>query len=378
MKKSQVIVFLLAAALLQACCGKVVEQKCAFDCGIAKELGKIVKEAGIPHMQLNYKGPDGQFGFGIQNLYFADTAARAIVAVNGDDSTAIFQGASLSKVIFSYIVMRMYQDGEIDLDKPLCNYTDIDRFTNKEYASLITARIVLSHRTGLSNWAYGPSAPEWPVSPIEFKFRPDSCYGYSGEGIAFLQRAVESIKGKSIDEIAQEMVFDPLGMSHTAYCWLPCYDSLAVPGFNGNGENRGPGRYPRSNTAYTIRTNAKEYGKFLDELFWGESLSAQTRELFFAPGKERAIRYAGEPRQCDSTMYWGMSIGIEMNPKYGKVLWHWGDNGNFKALFMYLPQQQKRFVYFTNSAHGHDIINKVTALLFAAEEPFAMERWINQ
>ena len=99
MKKSQVIVFLLAAALLQACCGKVVEQKCAFDCGIAKELGKIVKEAGIPHMQLNYKGPDGQFGFGIQNLYFADTAARAIVAVNGDDSTAIFQGASLSKVI---------------------------------------------------------------------------------------------------------------------------------------------------------------------------------------------------------------------------------------------------------------------------------------
>ena len=329
-------------------------------------------------MQLNYSGPEGKFGIGVQNLYFADSAARAIFAVNGDDSTAIFQGASLSKVVFSYIVMKMYQDGEIDLNKPLCEYTDIERFSNKEYAKMLTASLVLHHRTGLANWAAGPSSDAWPTSVIDFKFRPDSCYGYSGEGIAFLQRAVESIKGKSIDEIAKEMVFEPLGMTHTAYCWLPCYDSLAVPGFNSENVNRGPGHHPRSNTAYTIRTNAKEYGKFLDELVWGNTLTEETKALFFAPDAENAVRYADQHRACDSTMYWGCSIGIEQNAKHGKVLWHWGDNGNFKALFIILPEEGKRFVYFTNCTRGHQIINQVTELLFGDPEPFAIERWINE
>lgn len=334
----------------------------------------LVKQAKIPQMQLSYCDKTLKYDIGVLNSDFLNSKAEA--KVWRDDSTSIFQAASLSKVVFTYIVLKMYQRGEIDLDKPLYLYTDIDRFVDKEQAKKITARIVLKHRSGLPDWCASPSSEAWPTSPIKFKYPVDSCFNYSGEAMAFLQRAVEAIKGEPIQKIAEREVFVPLHMQHTAYEWLPCYDQMAVCGYNSNGENRGKRESLRANVAYTLRTNAVEYGRFLDELFCGETLSASTKKLMFDPDHNRAIGEPAENRACDKVMYWGMSIGIEMNKNHGKVLWHWGDNGNFKALFVYIPREYKRLLYFTNSANGHDIINQLTSIFFKDDEPFAISDWI--
>ena len=82
----------------------------------------------------------------------------AVYSEDEAGKTHVFQAASLSKVIFSYIVMQMVENGEIDLNTPLCQYTDIARFEqagdsiNTARARKITAAMVLNHRTGLSNW----------------------------------------------------------------------------------------------------------------------------------------------------------------------------------------------------------------------------------
>ncbi len=349
-------------------------------------LQSLIEKDSIPMIDLVYysHGETIHITKVNPNIYSEDEAAK----------THVFQGASLSKVIFSYIVMQMVQRGEIDLNTPLCNYTDIERFeavgdsTNTRRAKMITAAMVLNHRTGLKNWATGPSSDEWPTSPIQFTVEPDSCYGYSGEGMAYLQRAVEAIKGKSIDEIAKEQVFDPLGMEHTAYCWLPEYDTIAVEGYNRSLVNRGQGRHPRSNVAYTIRTNASDYAKFLTaivekfhkpatETEAEQGLNEAGYELFLTPHPEKAKRYWSEVRDCDSSMYWCNGIALEKNAHQGNVYWHWGDNGSFRALFMIVPARDEFFIYFTNGAHGHDIVTDITKLLFEDDAPFAVDNWIN-
>jgi len=149
-------------------------------------IKEIAREAGIPLIQVAYSN------------------GRKVVLY---EDSAVFQAASLSKPVFAYIVMKMAHRGEIDLDEPLVNYTDAGRFENRDYASKLTARIVLSHKSGLPNWAVSPSSSEWPDSKIAFKFRPDSAFSYSGEAFAFLQRAVENIKGRGLEEIAKEEGF---------------------------------------------------------------------------------------------------------------------------------------------------------------------------
>ena len=273
--------------------------------------------------------------------------------------------------------MKMYDRGELDLDTPICNYTDIDRFEDKESAAKLTARMVLTHRTGLPNWSKSPSSEEWPTAPITFKYPVDSCYGYSGEGFAYLQRAVEKIRGKKIDKVAKEEVFEPLGMDYTSYEWQPMFDTLTVDGYNKDGENRGKGRHPRANVGYTLRTCAADYAKFLQAILDGTGLSPQTKEMWQTPSGQKAIRYAGNHRECDNSIAWALGMGTEDNAEFGKILWHWGDNGSFKALFIVIPSVNGYLVYFTNSNHGHDIINDITALIIKNKAPFAINDWIN-
>ncbi len=367
---------ILFAAIAVSVCS--CSDKTASDFKDFSKLQPVIEKDSVPIMQVAYL-QDG-------NVYTAELYNPNIYSTGKIDSLKrhtgenVFQAASLSKVVFAYIVNKMADAGDIDLDKPLYEYTDIKRFTDTVKAKQITARLVLEHRTGLPNWSESPSSDKWPTSPINFKFAPDSCFGYSGEGFAFLQRAVESIKGKDIEQVAREMVFEPLGMSNSSYVWIPKYDSLAVEGYNWNLENRGVGNMPRANVAYSMRTTATDYMKFLQELI--SNKKAETIAQMFKPYPTCAVRYAGEPRSCDSTIFWGLGIGTNKitssnaddATKDSYAYWHWGDNGNFKALFIILPDNSA-FVYFTNSAHGHAIVNDVTEILVG--RTFDIEPWIN-
>lgn len=369
--------FASASMLLLALIVSAFTVSCAPEQDLYREdIKKIIVDAQIPLIQLESNFNGERLSYQIENPAFYDSVK--IAAGEATPQPAVFQAASLSKVVFAYIVMKMYDRGEIDLDTPICNYTDIDRFEDKEQAARLTARMVLNHRTGLPNWSKSPSSQEWPTSPITFRYPADSCYGYSGEGFAYLQRAVEKIRGKKIDDVAKEEVFQPLGMEYSSYEWQPMYDTLTVDGYNKDGENRGKGRHPRANVGYTLRTCAADYAKFLQALLDGTGLSPQAKEVFFTPCKEKAIRYAKNHRECDNSIAWAMGIGTEDNAEFGKVLWHWGDNGSFKALFIVIPSANGYLTYFTNSNHGHDIINDITALIIKNKEPFAINDWINK
>ena len=354
--------FILLAAVLVAGCGQSHVNLKAISA--LQGVDTLINQNKVPVFQYVYTAP-GVRDAGV--VMCRDTIFEVGSLV---DENSIFQAASLSKPLFAYIVMKMVDEGEIDLDTSISEYTDTDRFADKEMAAKLTPRIVLSHQTGLPNWAAGPSSDEWPTSTITFRYPADSCFAYSGEGYAFLQRAVEKIKGKTLDEVAREMVFDPLGMPNTSYGWLPQYDSLAVNGFNDAGVNRGQGRHPRENSAYTLRTNATEYSRFVNALMKGEGLSEASHKEMFTH-QVHAQRYAYEPRECDSTVFWCLGFGAVGEDYY----WHWGDNGNFKALWLMHPATEEVFVYFTDSAHGHDFLDPLLEQMFGERLP--LNEWIN-
>jgi hypothetical protein len=346
--------------------------------GYKKQCKEIAAQAKIPLIQVAFKS-------GKKMISFESSQSDSIK--ESSDCSSVFQAASLSKPILAYIVLKMADKGEINLDRPLYQYTNIDRFINKEWAKLLTARIVLTHKTGMPDWATGPSSAGWPTSAIEFICRPDSCFGYSGEGVAFLQRAIESIKGKSLQQIASEDVFIPLDMTNSSYEWRSDYDLAAVSGFNKDGVNRGQGRHPRANAAYTLRTTADDYMRFLTVLANGTGLKPKTHKAQFTP-VVNAPYYLDQNRPCDKYIFWGICVGIEKNPELGNIIFHWGDNGSFKGLFLIVPgmgrdpysthgkHPARILVYFTNSAHGHDIINQMIPLFLNNKTPLQVGYWI--
>ncbi len=310
-----------------------------------KRTSAIALERKIPLIQVAYHSPDRDIVFESAQYDFVKASESA---------ETVFQAASISKVVFSYIVMRMMDRGEIDLDKPLWEYLGYveERFKdaypdepeksrqNEEWAKRLTARIVLTHGTGLPNWMVKGKPGN---GKLVFKSEPDTGYTYSGEGIHYLQRVVEHITGKSLEELAIEEVFKPFGMKNTSYQWRENYDTLAAHGYTVDLENGGQASKRAANAAYTMRTNVKDFSLFLSALMEGKGLKKETFEAMMTPYR---------PLDTEG-MYFG--LGIRVTPEasnYGPVWSHSGSNRNFKCKFWVFPEKKSYLIYFTNSENG--------------------------
>jgi len=125
------------------------------------------------------------------------------------------------------------EQGKLDLDVPVARYLKrwkmpASSFTDK---SPITMRQLLSHTAGMSQGGYadfhlgddipttldtlnGLKLPRYK-KPIEVMFAPGTQWEYSGGGYVIAQIALEDITGRSLQALAQDMLFTPLGMKNT-------------------------------------------------------------------------------------------------------------------------------------------------------------------
>ncbi len=194
-------------------------------------------------------------GFGVKNKKTGEP-------VKAD---TVFEAASLSKPVFAYAVLKLADQGKLDLDTPLITYLE-KPYVPDERAGKITAGMVLSHRTGFPNWR-----AEDNVLPIYFS--PGSRFSYSGEGYIYLQRVVEQITGKPLDIYMSEVVFKPLGMNNSSYVWKASFDALAATGHDSKGKPREREKPTQAGAASTLNTTAKDYAQFVNAILNGKGLS---------------------------------------------------------------------------------------------------------
>ncbi|MEM6381019.1 MAG: serine hydrolase domain-containing protein, partial [Bacteroidota bacterium] len=105
-----------------------------------------------------------------------------------DDKT-IFEAASLSKSVFAYFVMKYVEAGQLDLDQPLYTYLPYPDIADDERYKKITARMVLSHRSGFPNWR-----TDYPEKKLFIQFEPGTDFHYSGEGYQYLALVLKELE----------------------------------------------------------------------------------------------------------------------------------------------------------------------------------------
>jgi len=113
------------------------------------------------------------------------------------------------------------------------------------------------------------------------------------------------------------------------------------------------------NAAASLHSTALDYARFLQAVLRSELLSAG--------GPPRA---SGHLTDVAEGVGWGLEWGLEYpDGRESPALWHWGDNGPFKA-FAYLdPSSGVGFVYFANSTNRLSILSRVLNRLFPARHP---------
>lgn len=283
----------------------------------------------------------------------------------------IFEAASLSKPVFAYGVLKLVDQGKLDLDAPLSRYMPQLYVEGDRRVDKITARIVLSHRTGFPNW-------RGAGQPLKIYFTPGERFSYSGEGFVYLQKVVEALTGKPLAEYMSEAVFAPLGMASSSYVWCPDYDSRAATGHDFSGQPTNKRKPKDANAAWSLHTTAADYARFLEALIKGKGLKPATlRELErpqVAVDPECANCTDRAPKELSKNVFWGLGVGIQQT-RDGESLWHGGDNGSFKCYMLAYPKQKTGIVMFANGENGLSIAQEVVRLAMGGEQPaFAWSR----
>lgn len=324
----------------------------------------IMQRHAIPGAQLihSHDGVYDAYAYGVMS----HRTSREVT-----DQT-VFQAASLSKVVGAYITLRLVDQGSIDLDTPLWDYWHSNRTEDNAAARKITARMVLNHTTGLPNWQISPSNPAIDDTPLVSQFEPGKRFSYSGEGFYLLQRTLEHVTGLGWDALAQREVFARFDMPSSHYLTDPAFDARNAAGHEKDGSTRPDRVFAWENTAWTLVTNAHDYNHFIQSaLYRGEGLEPSTRDMMFARSSDADD--LSIPSAADPFIDWGLGVAIQ-SANGRKLVWHWGDNPGFKALFMLDPGTGESIVLFTNSENGLETYREVLEL-FLGEGDYPAIDW---
>jgi CubicO group peptidase (beta-lactamase class C family) len=265
------------------------------------------------------------------------------------DAGTIFEAASLSKPVFAYVVLRLVDRGEFDLDRPLFEMLQYPRLAHDERYKRISARMVLSHGTGLPNWG---------GEKLTLGFEPGTAYGYSGEGFVFLQKALERVTGRSLEELARREVFEPLGMTRSSFVWEERFAGNAAYARDWLWKVAPVHRYAEANAAASLLTTATDYAKFVAALLTGRGLSATMWREFLSP-----------VRESNPGLYVGLGIRVEDGPA-GRTFYHSGNNG--RRFTSYMTGNIERglgLVYFASAYDGTTLVEALTSAVFGDEHP---------
>jgi CubicO group peptidase (beta-lactamase class C family) len=289
-----------------------------------------------------------------------------------NDNT-VFEAASLTKPVFAYAVLKLVDNGKLDLDTPLVKYLR-GRYDVGDDPRLdqITARHVLSHTTGFPNWR-----PRGDKN-LKMYFTPGDRFSYSGEGFVYLSKVVEQITGESQQAFIKRTVLDPLEMTSSDLVWRNDYESLKTFTHDWVGGLSGRGKPDKPNAAASLHTTANDYAKFVIAILKGTGLKPATARLMLTPQASVTLAGAFSLNAPDAkrspTVSWGLGWGLEKTEDT-MAFWHWGDNGDTKAFALAIPKQKTGLVMFANSANGLSIINELVGSVMGNDHPALA--WLN-
>ena len=275
------------------------------------------------------------------------------------DSNTLFEAASITKPVFALAVEKLAERGVIDLDKPLYEYLPYKDIEYDERYKLITARHVLTHRTGFPNWRWMNADGK-----LNLMFTPGTKYNYSGEGFEYLKMVVEKITGKKVEQVLQEEVIEPVGLYHT---FFSRNDSLKAMVANGH-YNMLPNHdeLPDSpGMAYSMHTEAKIFTRFMIYLLEQRGLNEKSYNTIFT--KHSDYNYDPGEEKPKVPTYMGMSLEIRETP-FGKSFGHGGNNGDFKCLFEVYKDLKMGYVVFTNSNTSDGLLHYLREFLIEGKQ----------
>lgn len=179
---------------------------------IAKKIVSEMKRLQVPGVAIGIWNHGEEFAEG-----FGTTSVEHPLPVTAD---TLFQTGSISKTFTGTMIMKLVEDGKVELDAPVRRYLPEFNVQDEEVSKKVTVRHLLTHMGGwvgdyFNDFGNGDDALDRMVKDIAKmpQVQPlGTIWSYNNTGFNVASRIIEVVTGKPYEQAAQEMLFDPLGL----------------------------------------------------------------------------------------------------------------------------------------------------------------------
>jgi CubicO group peptidase (beta-lactamase class C family) len=173
---------------------------------------------------------------------YADLEEKIFASVD-----TVYRVASVSKPFTGLAIMKLYEDGMIDIDAPITDYLpDFSVKTRFPDSDPITIRSIMAHRAGLPSSSirlesdfelesYETMSLEDIVNSLKDQYVAYPVgyrYKYQNLGFSLLGRIIEVVTGSEFADYMQDNILNPIGMNDSSFLSSPEIQGKLARGYN--------------------------------------------------------------------------------------------------------------------------------------------------
>ncbi|MGO4729298.1 serine hydrolase domain-containing protein [Paenibacillus sp. 2KB_22] len=266
-------------------------------------------------------------------------------------SNTIYGIGSASKMVLTTAVMKLVDEGKIDLDKPVVNYIPDFKMKDNRYKQ-ITTRMLLNHSSGLlgssgsnatlygDNDTYSHDTFLDQLALQNLKADPGEYSVYCNDGFTLAEILVERVSGMGFTAFIHKYITEPLDMKHTKTP-QDVVDTAAMAGIY---SPLVEGQLPQENyniiATGGIYSTAEDLVKF-SQIFTGEVEGILSSKSVEAMAQEEYKRGMW-PEDSDTSISYGLgwdSVNLYPFSEYGiKAVTKGGDTISYHSSLIVLPE----------------------------------------
>lgn len=217
-----------------------------------------------------------------------------------NDLQTKFEIGSMTKQFTAMLILQLVNDGKIRLDGHLSDYLPYYR---QDSGKRITISQLLAHTSGVPNFTSSPGFLDSAASRVHYgvqefaekycsgdlRFEPGSRFEYSNSGYFLLGAILESVSGKSYEQLLEDRIFGPLGMKNSGYTHWETVIPHRAAGYERSRSGLQNARYYDMSIAFAagaLYSTVEDLYLWDQALYAEDLLPARLRDLLFKPNLE--------------------------------------------------------------------------------------------
>ena len=282
------------------------------------------------------------------------------------DTNTLFQAGSISKPVAALSVLKLYENGSLELNKDVNYYLKNWQIPENEFtkSEKVTLQKLLTHTAGMTvhgfpGYQQTDNFPEiidvlngiGNTAKIVIDTTPGSIWRYSGGGYTVMEKVVEDVSGLALEDYMSKNILLPIGMKNSTYQQPICkeFTGNISAAYDGNGDliNGLWHNYPEQAAAglWTTPTDLAYYCIEIQDILNGKNDGILSKETI----KRMLTKHKND---------WGLGLSLR-NENDSLIFSHGGKNAGFTNDMLAYAYQGIALIVMTNADNGGKLISEI-------------------